>query len=309
MATDDNEADGTIPGETGETSPRPWVLLYAGPIKRRDESFAGAGFFLYESVFDAAVKEVLFGLVVFFVRQGPVDFRVFAGPAAGDVLAHEAEQDLFRLEVVPYPVDDALCVVYVARQDEMADDDALLEHAVVVQDIGACLFVHGEDGTGCYVRIVPGTAVAFCHGGVHVFQVRQVNLDFAFEGPDRFYPFIAAAVVDDRYGKRLRQAFQDGPRIRRGGHEIDIVRSLGDEFVVDGLEPGHRDGNPFAIHADLGILAETAAQVAAGKKNRARSAAAADAWFFPEVQGCPCQHRLERAVAVAGKVRADAVAF
>lgn len=80
MATDDNEADGTIPGETGETRPRPWVLLYACPVEGRDESFAGAGFFLYESVFDAAVKEVLFGLVVFFVRQGPVDFRGIRWP-------------------------------------------------------------------------------------------------------------------------------------------------------------------------------------------------------------------------------------
>ena len=27
MVTDDNEADGAIPGEAGETSPRPWVLI------------------------------------------------------------------------------------------------------------------------------------------------------------------------------------------------------------------------------------------------------------------------------------------
>lgn len=82
---------------------------------------------------------------------------------------------------------------------------------------------------------------------------------------------------------------------------------LGDKFVVDGPEPGHRDGDAFAIHADLGILAETAAQVAAGKKDRARSAVAADARLFPKMQGRPCQHRLEWTVAVAGKVRADAV--
>ncbi len=203
MATDDNEADGVIPGETGEISLRPWVLLYAGPVKRRDESFAGTGFFLYESIFDAAVKEILFGLVVFFIREGSVDFRVFTGPAAGDVLAHEAEQDLFWSEVVPYPIDDVLCIVYVAGQDEMADDDAFLEYAVVVQNIGARLVVHSEDGPGRYVRIVPGSAVALGHGRVHVLQVGQVNLDFSLEGPDRFYPFIAAAVVDHWYGQRL----------------------------------------------------------------------------------------------------------
>lgn len=48
-------------------------------------------FFLDEAVFDAAVEEVLFGFIVLFVRQGPVDFGVFPGPAAGYILAHQTE--------------------------------------------------------------------------------------------------------------------------------------------------------------------------------------------------------------------------
>ena len=104
------------------TSNRLFILKISNPSAAtagvlRQASSAGPG--------RDSLKFSVWSFIVFFVA----DFRVFAGPAAGDVLAHEAEQTCSP-EVLR--VDDALCVV---DHDEMAMTTPFLEHAVVVQDM------------------------------------------------------------------------------------------------------------------------------------------------------------------------------
>ena len=63
-----------------------WQNAFA--LKTGDEGTAGTILFLDETVFNAAVKEVLFGFVVFGVRQRTIDFRMLGSRAAGNVLTH-----------------------------------------------------------------------------------------------------------------------------------------------------------------------------------------------------------------------------
>ena len=107
----------------------------------------------------STVKEVLFGFVVFFVRQGPIDFRVLCCRAAGNVLPHETEQYLAVIEMGTYPVDDGFCVVDAAGQNQVADYYAGLQHAVFVELIRADLFIHAQNGFCGDVRIIFGGTI------------------------------------------------------------------------------------------------------------------------------------------------------
>ena len=78
------------------------------------------------------------------------------------------------------------------------------------------------------------------------------------------------------------------------------MRPLGDEPAVKLPQLVHRNGHACPAHGNGGILAETAAQVAAREKDGARAVAAADTGFFPLVQGRPGYDGLERTVAKAG---------
>ena len=101
-----------------------------------------------EAILDETGEEVILGFLVFVIREGPVDFRIVGGLATGDVLAHEAEEDLSRQEMIFDPVDDALRVLDAAREYQVADDDAALQDTVITHDVGADLVVHAQDGFG-----------------------------------------------------------------------------------------------------------------------------------------------------------------
>ena len=102
------------------------LFYHAGTVKGGDEIVAGTVCFLYKAVFNAAVKEILLRFPILFLRQATIDFRESRSVAAGDILPHQAEQNLSFRERFCYPVNDALGVFQLSRQDKMANDDAFL---------------------------------------------------------------------------------------------------------------------------------------------------------------------------------------
>ena len=104
--------------------------LHSGSVKAGDEFSAGRFFFLHEPVFDAAVEEIIFHFFVFFRCNFPVQFRVFVGTAAGNVLVHEAEHHIPGLKGLRHPVNDAFRVFQISGQYQVADDDAALHDTI-----------------------------------------------------------------------------------------------------------------------------------------------------------------------------------
>ena len=86
-----------------------------------------------------AVEEIIFHFFVFFRCYLPVQFRVFVGTAAGNVLVHEAEHHIAGLKGLRHPVNDAFRILQKSRQHQVADDDTTLHDAVCVQPVGADL--------------------------------------------------------------------------------------------------------------------------------------------------------------------------
>ena len=74
--------------EISTNAKRTTKRLHPRPVEGGDESLDGAVLFLDESIFDAAVEEVLFRLIVLFVRQAPIDLWIVPSPPSGHVLTH-----------------------------------------------------------------------------------------------------------------------------------------------------------------------------------------------------------------------------
>ena len=188
-----------------------------------------------EAVLDGAGHEVVFQLLIFRVRNLAVDFRIVGSAATGNVLVHKAEHNLSRLEGAGNPVNDALAVVEHARHNQMADNDALRHDSVITDMVIAYLTIHLLDGLGGRAEVAGSIAVFYGGDIVAVFQIRQINLHLALEAAQRILRFKAAGVVDNGDGQGLVKAFEHSFSEVRGRDEVDIVRTLGDELMIDFL--------------------------------------------------------------------------
>ena len=83
-------------------------------------------------------------------------------------------------------------------------------------------------------------------------------------------------------------------------NQIDIVRPLRDEFLIDFPKPGGGNLRSPAQFRDLVILAVDAVQIAAVKKDGTRSACPADARFLPVMESGPGYDGLQTAAAEPG---------
>ena len=135
-----------------------------------------------------------------------------------------------------------------------------------------------------------------------IFQIRKPDGDIRCESPDDLRLFISAAVVNHRNGEFSAyrfQGFEDCGRIHGGGDQVNVVRTLFLQFEEDFGKTARRDRFSKAFLADFIVLAETAAECAAGKKYGSASVAAADAGFFSAVRSSPADSRQERAAAAS----------
>ena len=120
--------------------------------------------------------------------------------------------------------------------------------------------------------------------------------------PGRFPGFHSRRSYTPRgYGETAWRSLKldDGRQELGSSHQIDIVRALCLQFQKNFLQT--RFGNIFskAFAADLVVLAETAAQRAAGKKDGTASVKTADTRFLPWMKRRACRPDTGRAVTPA----------
>ncbi len=243
-------------------------------------------------------------------REAAAHALVFAGAVERRVLVHE--RDLHAVaEVLMEPVEDAHALVAVARQHEMAHEDAAPQAAVRCEVHGADLAHHGADGARGVGEIVRCRGV-FARGGlVDVLEIRQVDGDLARKHSDGLLCLIGARVVDDgeREPSRPRDAERrkDLRHVVRRRHEVERRSAARLLLEEDLREPLLRDLLSLAAVRYLMVLAVAAAQVAVGEKDRARALAvraAREAWFLPGMERDEGDARPRARAAVAVPARA-----
>ena len=84
-----------------------------------------------------------------------------------------------------------------------------------------------------------------------------------------------------------------------GRNKVNVVCALGDKFKINFAQAFHGNFLAFVHAADFVVLAKYAVQVAAAEKHGAAAFFAADAGFFPKVQGGAGNNGLNAAVARA----------
>ena len=164
------------------------------------------------------------------------------------------------------------------------DDSALHESGLFINSVRSRLTEHFADSAFRSFEVVLCARKTFSKSIVAVFDIREINLEFAFESLQIFNGFVPICIADHGDGEGGVQRFQNriGEMHRR--HQIDIVRTFRNELAVNFPQPLHGNFLPLAFTADFVVLAVDAAQVAAGKKNCSGAFGSADAGFFPEVQ-------------------------
>ncbi len=219
-------------------------------------------------------------LFVFFVRHAAIDFRKLFRAAHRRVLTHEADEDIAFAECFRHIFQHALCIFHLARQDEVADEDAFFEKPVRADFIRPRLAKHLLNRARRDMEIIRRVTVSASRRFETVFQIGEPNLDFFTQKSHRVHTFVPAAIVDDGDGKRFREALKNGMRKMRGRHEIDIVRPLPNEFSVNFGKTGNGNFAAAAKSGNFIILAIDARKLATGKKDGAGAARAADARLF-----------------------------
>lgn len=112
------------------------------------------------------------------------------------------------------------------------------------------------------------------------------------------YAFIAAAIVYHRHRERRLQTVKNRFFIGRRSDEINIMRALADESLINASQLKRRYGKAVAVLRNARILTKTTAQITARKKYRSRTACTADTRFFPIMQGGAGGKRFRRTVTI-----------
>lgn len=173
----------------------------------------------------------------------------------------------------------------------MPDQNPFFEKAVLQNRFGL-LADHFADGFSRRLKIV---CRAGKPGGVFLrkeLQIRQIYIYKPRQKPERFGLFIAAAVPDHRNFKPvfdLTKSRSDFIRKMGGRHQIDIfsARILNKKKQIAEFFPGKssvRNPKRNIPPGNRSILTENAAEIAARKKDRARTVFPAQARFFPKVK-------------------------
>ena len=101
-------------------------------------------------------------------------------------------------------VEDGEGIVDMAREDEVADNKTAIGAAVAVDlDARAYLTYHLPEGVCGHLGVVRSVAVSGGDGGVHVFEVGEVDVDKAFEGAECRHALVAGGIIDDSGGDCL----------------------------------------------------------------------------------------------------------
>ena len=243
--------------------------------------------------------------LVFEGREAAVEFGDSREVAHGRVLVHEADVNGIR-EVLPEPVEDLHAFLALSRQNEVAHEDAALHTIGIIEDGTARDLAHTSYGGARRLEVVGGCAVAKSRLVRHVFEVGQEDVDESRQAFNGINGLISGGVVNDGYGKSLRLG-----EVKRGGdlggevcrrHEVECRRAALFLFEEDVGKAFFRDGDAEIFAADLVVLAEGAAHVAAREKYRSCALFASQARLFPRMKRYEADARVSASAAEAVRI-------
>ena len=173
----------------------------------------------------------------------------------------------------------------------MTDNNAFLQDALPIQLIGAGLADHLPDGGLGHLRVIRRPGVFLRPFPVGVFEVRQIDVDFPLQGSQGLHLVIPPAVPDHRHRQGLLQRLGHCVGVVGGVHQVNVVGPGVDQLEENFPQAGEGDFFSEVLLADAVVLAENAAQGAAGKEHGARPPGAGEGRFLPLVESRPGQHR------------------
>lgn len=192
-------------------------------------------------------------------------------------------------DIVGEPVEALERIVDLAGEDEVADDDATEgEPGVVGGEPGAFLAVHFQESLLGAEGVVGSMGEVAGEEGIHVLEIREIDIDVGSQGLECRDIVVAVAVVND--GGEETPLMEGVDELGDAGgivggrdeaqdiltlaeHLRDTVDNLVERVVEDkaGVHLGARDGVVLAIDA---------LEVAVGKEEIADAVGAADGGFF-----------------------------
>ena len=179
-----------------------------------------------------------------------------------------------------------------AASSRLGDQTSSLRNAVRIERKRADLPVHLPYRIGRECEIVRKAREALGKRRRDIFEIGQVDIDQPLELAQGVRQFIRVRIVHNRdpqaHGFGRQQRLTDHIQMRRGRHQIDVVRALRLQIeVVCGQHIG-RLGRAERSVVERIVLAEHTVQIAPGKEHGAGATRAADARFLPVVQRNSC---------------------
>ena len=210
-----------------------------------------------------------------------------------EVLGHEGDMNPVG-EVVGEPAEAVEAVLHLPREDEVADYHSSESEAVVVGwEAAAFLAEHLEEGLLGTPGIVGGVGIAGGEVGVHVLEIRQIDVDIRREGAERVGAVVAVGVVDgggeEAAGVEGVEDGRDEVGVVRGGDKTEHVLRLRQQFCNAVNYFIQRVVEHFicinTCTRDDVVLTEETLEIAVGEKEVDHAAGAGDGGFLAAVYG------------------------
>src|SRR5918992_1987482 len=240
-----------------------------------------------------AIREVEGSLELVATRP-PIDLLELVGATGGVVLAHQVDVGV-GTELIGDEAKDRLGLVEESRHHEVTDDEPFSGESAVIEDEVADLAMHLLDVRAHDVGVLALAEVATSVLPRPELDVGHVDVHDALHQLEAVRAVVGARVVDDRQLEALAQG--DRERLEDLRHDM-LGRDPVDVVTAVLLELEHHAGQALAgdllaldLPADVEVLAEDAAQVAAAEEDRARAAPAAQAVLLAEVREVGRHHR------------------
>ncbi len=223
--------------------------------------------------------------VVFLFRDGAVQLGVVLQAQRGE-LAHNADIDAVPVGLVQVGK-HPLGILYMPGKEQVADDDALLQHAVTSPLQGRLLAEHFQKGGFCHGGVIGGAGIFLCQQGGHILEVGQIDVHQSLHETQRVYRFVAAAIHHEGQGEAPPFGVADSlcylRQVGIRGDQVDIMDAGGGEAEEEGGQFFRGDALPRFAVGDSAVLAIDALQLTSGKEDGSRAVFPREAGFFPQV--------------------------
>ncbi len=192
----------------------------------------------------------------------------------------------------------------------MPDNDSSVGNvAVVNREGGSFLVVHFLQGSQCHLGVVFGVAIAEGYVCIHIFEIRQIDVDIRGKHLQCLQGVVAASVVDGGGVEApVVKAVDDGGDmvgIMRGCDKThDVFGGIQhlDDAVNNFIDTFKSDVGIYTIRTDCVVLTIDTLEVAMSEKHIADTLLSAEGWLFAFMNADSCHLGLGGATAESKSV-------